>query len=65
MRITIDTALCNGYGNCVITAPDVFDLDPTTDIAVVRDQNAADLDPDAVREAAADCPVRAIRLGEA
>lgn len=61
-RVEIDTKLCNGYGNCVMIAPDVFDLDEETLIAVV-DGSAADAAPEQMlREAESDCPARAIRL---
>ena len=65
MRISIDTSLCNGYGNCAFAAPDVFDVDLRANLAVLKDD--VDLDTvelDLVREAAADCPVRAILLEE-
>lgn len=59
-RIDIDQATCNGYGNCVLAAPEVFDLDLETNIAIVREGHAED--DEAVLEAEADCPVRAIKL---
>jgi len=62
LHVEIDLDLCNGYGNCVVAAPDVFDLDPETNLAVLR---TASVSPDrraAVEEAAADCPVQAIRI---
>lgn len=62
LRVDIDETLCNGYGNCVVAAPDVFDLDVGTNIAVVQPGHPVDGDGPALREAAADCPVRAIAL---
>lgn len=61
-RVTIDEATCNGYGNCVLAAPEVFDLDPVTNIAVVLEGHPVDDDAGALEEAEMDCPVRAIRL---
>ncbi|QHE70769.1 ferredoxin [Rhodococcus sp. WAY2] len=63
-RIHIDTAACNGYGNCLVAAPDVFDLDPDTNIAFTRPGHPTDADQDTLREAEADCPVRAIRISK-
>jgi ferredoxin len=60
--IEIDLDLCNGYGNCVVAAPDVFDLDPETNLAVLRTPSVSADRLSAVREAAADCPVQAIRI---
>lgn len=65
LDIEIDTGVCNGYGNCVVAAPGVFDIDPDTNMAFVA---AAVVPPErraAVDEAAADCPVRAIRIRNA
>jgi len=63
MRVTIDTGLCNGYGNCAFAAPDVFDIDLARNLAVLRDDADLDhVDEDSLRDAAADCPVQAILL---
>ena len=61
-HVAIDGDTCNGYGNCVLAAPSVFDLDPDSNVAVLIDGRPVDADADAVEEAAADCPVRAITL---
>ena len=63
-RVEIDRETCNGYGNCVLAAPDVFDLDPDTNVAFVQDGHPVDADDSAVEEAEADCPVRAIKLSK-
>ena len=55
--ITVDRALCIGSGDCVDTAPDVFQLDEE-DKAVVVDPDGASLDE--VIDAARNCPVSAI-----
>lgn len=62
MRVEIDTGLCSGYGNCVIAAPGVFDLDADRNLAVVRPGRPAPGDADALADAEADCPAHAIRL---
>ena len=55
--VTVDRALCIGSGDCVDTAPDVFQLDDE-DKAVVVDPDGASVDD--VIEAARNCPVSAI-----
>jgi ferredoxin len=55
--ISVDRALCIGSGDCVDTAPDVFQLDDE-DKAVVVDADAASVDD--VIAAAGNCPVSAI-----
>ena len=57
IRIEIDRGLCIGSGDCVDTAPDVFELD-REDKAVVIDPDGATVD--VVVEAAGNCPVTAI-----
>lgn len=63
IEITVDRALCIGSGDCVDTAPDVFQLDDE-DKATVVDPDGAPVDD--VIEAAHNCPVSAIFVvGEA
>ena len=57
IRIVVDRALCIGSGDCVDTAPDVFELD-AEDKARVIDPDGAPTD--VVIEAATNCPVTAI-----
>ena len=57
IEITVDRAVCIGSGDCVDTAPDVFQLDDE-DKAVVVDPDGATLDD--VIAAAGNCPVAAI-----
>jgi ferredoxin len=62
IAVVVDRALCIGSGDCVDTAPDVFQLDDE-DKAVVVDPDGAATDD--VIQAAANCPVTAITvLGE-
>jgi ferredoxin len=60
--IEIDRELCYGFGDCVSTAPDVFELDDD-EKAVVIDPNGAPRDD--LVDAAANCPVMAITIREA
>ena len=57
IRIEVDRGLCIGSGDCVDTAPDVFELDGE-DKAIVIDPDGAPVDD--VVEAAGNCPVTAI-----
>ncbi len=57
IRIEVDRALCIGSGDCVESAPDVFELD-AEDKARVMDPDGAPLDD--VLDAAGNCPVTAI-----
>jgi ferredoxin len=60
--VEIDETRCCGYGNCLVAAPEVFDLHPDTGIAFLLEGRPLPADRDALREAAADCPARAISV---
>jgi ferredoxin len=60
--IEIDRELCYGFGDCVSSAPGVFELDDE-EKAVVIDRNGAARDD--LVEAAANCPVNAITITDA
>jgi ferredoxin len=57
IHIEVDRGLCIGSGDCVDTAPDVFQLDEEEKAVVVDPDGAA---VDDVIEAAGNCPVSAI-----
>lgn len=62
MRVTVDPSLCQGYGNCVAAAPDVFDLDDAGQAVVLKAAIDAPAEQGAVRAAIPLCPVSAIKL---
>jgi ferredoxin len=57
IAIVVDRELCYGFGDCVDSAPGVFELDDE-DKSVVVDPNAQPRDD--ILMAAQDCPVDAI-----
>jgi ferredoxin len=57
IRIEVDRGLCIGSGDCVETAPAVFELDSEDKARVIDADGAA---TDTVVEAAGNCPVTAI-----
>ncbi len=64
MHVTVDLSRCQGYANCVGTAPEIFDLDENTGQAVVlMPEPAADL-REAALAAVAGCPVQAIAVDD-
>lgn len=64
MKVSVDQSVCREYANCIVEAPDAFDLDEESGKAVVLliEPDASQVDE--VRAAAAACPVRAITLHE-
>lgn len=62
LRASVDETRCCGSGNCVLTAPGVFDQRVTDGVAFVR-ADPVPADQAAQAEAAAGmCPTMAIRL---
>lgn len=57
IRVEVDRELCIGSGDCVASAPNVFELDDE-DKAIVLDPDAAPVEE--ILEAAGNCPVTAI-----
>ena len=65
MRVEVDEPKCIAAGQCVLTAPEVFDQrDEDGIVVLLTDEPGAELHP-AVRDAAALCPAAAIRVVEA
>jgi ferredoxin len=63
MRVIVDQGACIGAGNCVLTAPDVFDQDEEGFVVLLNDDPPDELHDD-VRLAALRCPARAITVKE-
>ncbi|MGX7677577.1 ferredoxin [Jatrophihabitans sp. DSM 45814] len=62
MRIELDTQLCQAYGNCLLAAPDVFELTDSTPVVVLLQQSPAEELRAEVSEAVLSCPVQALTL---
>jgi ferredoxin len=63
IEIKLDRRTCQGYGNCVLVAPGLFELDEDG-LAVVRQTHVGDDQLDAVQKAAYDCPTSSIAFAE-
>lgn len=64
IRVAVDRARCVGAGQCVRTAPEVFDQDEAEGLVVlVAEHPEADV-VEYVRKAALLCPAQAIRIEE-
>ena len=61
MKLLLDRVRCQGYGNCVIAAPEFFDVDDSGHVVLLI---AADDLPDdrtaEIKQAVRDCPVAAL-----
>ena len=52
MHVNVDYAMCEGHGQCLLAAPDVFDLPDDSDTVVVLSADPPEQDRPAVVRAA-------------
>ncbi len=64
MRIELDTKLCQAYGNCLLAAPEVFELTAATPVVVVLQPEPPESARSEVEEAVLSCPAQALTLVE-
>jgi ferredoxin len=64
MKVVADREVCIGSGNCVLTAPEVFDQDDDVGLVVLLKPEVTPEDAGAVRDAVARCPSGALRIAE-
>jgi ferredoxin len=64
MRISLDATKCQAYGNCMVTAPDVFDIGDDDAVVTVLVERPAEERRAAVQEAVRSCPVEALSVHE-
>jgi ferredoxin len=62
MRVIVDLDVCQAHGDCVVAAPEVFDLGEEDDVVTVLNPERGDELRSMVERAALDCPVTAIRI---
>ena len=62
MKIQLDQRLCAVHGECVLEAPEIFDLDEDGDTAIVLLENPPEELRAQAERAAAACPVTAIAV---
>lgn len=60
-RIKADKSSCEGYANCVVAAPDIFDLDDEGVVVVLQSDILEDRRAYA-ENAVRSCPVAALRI---
>jgi ferredoxin len=62
MHVTVDYDLCAGHGQCLLAAPDVFDLPDGVEKVVLLNAEPPEREREAVVRAAAMCPAQALRI---
>lgn len=58
-----DFEACQGYGNCIIAAPDAYDLDDDGVVVLLRSEIPEE-DRPRIEEAARSCPVSALTVAD-
>lgn len=61
MRIRADLDACQGFGNCAMNAPEVFDLDDEDMVVILLPEVSQDARPH-VEDAVRSCPVAALTI---
>jgi ferredoxin len=62
MKVTVDFDRCELHGECVMAAPEVFDIGDDSDVVTVLDPEPGEHLRINLRDAALMCPVAAIHI---
>ncbi|MCX2930115.1 ferredoxin [Mycobacterium sp. CVI_P3] len=62
MKVIVDAQRCELHGECMVAAPEVFDIEDDADMVTVLNPEPDENMRAAVEEAALMCPVAAIRI---
>ena len=62
MKVIVDLDVCEAHGDCVIAAPEVFDLGDDDDVVTVLQPEPPEDLRDKAKLAEANCPVNAITI---
>lgn len=62
MKIAVDLVACEMHGDCVMEAPEVFDLEDDSDVVTVLNDEPDEALRAKVQAAVRMCPVAAIRI---
>jgi ferredoxin len=62
MKVIVDMDICTAHGDCVIAAPEIFDLGEEDEVVTVLNPEPAEELRAKAEEAAENCPVSAIHI---
>jgi ferredoxin len=62
MKVIVDLDVCQAHGDCVVAAPEIFDLGEEDDVVTVINPEPGEELRAAAERAEQDCPVTAIRI---
>lgn len=61
MKVSVNWSLCDGNGNCVATAPEIFELNDDDELQVLLESFGEEL-RDKAQSAVRSCPKNALSL---
>ena len=61
-RMVFDRSKCQGYANCLIEAPEIWDFDEDEDVAVLRQEEPGEELREKAENSARGCPASAITV---
>jgi ferredoxin len=62
MKVIVDIDVCAAHGDCVVAAPEIFDLGDDDDVVRVINPDPDEALREKAEQAVSDCPVSAIRI---
>lgn len=62
MKVSADLNACQGYACCMMTAPEVFDLDQEAGKVIILQENPPEELRAKVEEAVRGCPAKALSM---
>ncbi|WP_067671454.1 ferredoxin [Nocardia miyunensis] len=62
MKVTVDSGLCAAHGDCVIAAPDIFDLGDEDEVVRILNDSPEEKYRAQIEEAVRLCPVAALKI---
>jgi len=63
LKVLADRGRCQGYGTCVLAAPDVFDVDESGLVVLLVEDVPADKRAE-IKQTVRDCPTGALAVEE-
>lgn len=64
MKVIVDLDVCEAHGDCVLAAPEVFELGDDDDVVTLLQPEPGEDLREKVKRAERDCPVTAIKVEE-
>lgn len=62
IKMTFDRTKCQGYANCIIEAPEIWDFDEDEDVAVLRQEFPGEELREKAEASVRGCPAHAISI---